>query len=187
MFVKGYEIKPSANLHGANLHGADLYNADLRNANLYGADMRNANLYNANLYGADMRGADMRGADMRNANLYNANLYGAKNIPKYVYTQTTIVPEVGAFEGFKKANGKIVHLRIPEDAKRSNSTGRKCRASYVFVLSIDGKPGQVLSDRGNLVYTSGDYAWADKWDEDRWNECSHGIHFFLTRKEAENW
>jgi len=25
----------------------------------------------------------------------------------------------------------------------------------------------------------------DKWDDDRWNECSGGIHFFLTRAEAE--
>jgi hypothetical protein len=25
----------------------------------------------------------------------------------------------------------------------------------------------------------------DKWNEDRWIECGGGIHFFLTRIEAE--
>jgi hypothetical protein len=28
---------------------------------------------------------------------------------------------------------------------------------------------------------------ADAWDEDRWAECSNGIHFFLSRHEAEQW
>jgi hypothetical protein len=27
----------------------------------------------------------------------------------------------------------------------------------------------------------------DAFDENRWNECSHGIHFFITRKEAEDY
>lgn len=26
---------------------------------------------------------------------------------------------------------------------------------------------------------------ADAWDEDRWNTCGHGIHFYITRLEAE--
>lgn len=24
----------------------------------------------------------------------------------------------------------------------------------------------------------------DSFDEDRWNECSHGIHFFINKQEA---
>jgi hypothetical protein len=34
------------------------------------------------------------------------------------------------------------------------------------------------------TYTVGETVTADEWDEDRWNECSHGIHFFITRDEA---
>lgn len=27
----------------------------------------------------------------------------------------------------------------------------------------------------------------EKFDENRWNECSSGIHFFITKEEAEQW
>ena len=27
----------------------------------------------------------------------------------------------------------------------------------------------------------------DSWDNNRWDECSNGIHFFITRLEAENY
>ena len=28
------------------------------------------------------------------------------------------------------------------------------------------------------------YMCADSWDDNRWNECSHGIHFFIDRQSA---
>ena len=36
------------------------------------------------------------------------------------------------------------------------------------------------------MYEVGKEVVADSFDDDRWNECSHGIHFFITRNEAEN-
>lgn len=42
MIVKGYEIKPNANLYRANLDGANLDGANLRGADLRGADLRGA-------------------------------------------------------------------------------------------------------------------------------------------------
>ena len=36
-----------------------------------------------------------------------------------------------------------------------------------------------------LLYKVGKTVYPDGFDEDRWNECSNGIHFFMTRREAE--
>ena len=191
-----------ANLYGANLYGADLRGADLRDANLYGADLRGADLRDANLYGANLRGADLRGAnlygadlyganlrgaDLRGANLYGADLRGAKNIPFIPYS----CPDFGSFIGYKKASGYIVELEILADARRCSATSRKCRCDKAKVLSIQNIDGtiadikQVSSDYNqDFIYTVGEIVEEPNFDEDRWNECSKGIHFFINRQEA---
>ena len=174
MKVKGYEIKPRANLSSANLSSADLRGANLSSANLYGANLR----------GADLRGANLRGAGLYGASLYGANLIGAKNIPALAAAQTSICAE-GTLRVYKKTQQGIVILEIPADAKRSNATGRKCRAEYAIVLETqDGIPCQSLHDP-KFVYEVGATVRPDTWCEDRWQECAGGIHFYLTREEAE--
>ena len=160
-----------ANLRGANLIEANLIEADLREANL-----REANL----------RGADLIGADLSCANLYGADLYGAVGI-----NYPIACPEVGEFIGFKKASDMIVELKITADAKRTSATSRKCRCSKALVLSIsnlDGSPSaltEVTSNYDNgFIYKVGETVSVDDFDEDRWNECAPGIHFFITRQEA---
>jgi hypothetical protein len=37
------------------------------------------------------------------------------------------------------------------------------------------------------VYKVGEMVYPDSFDEDRWNECSHGIHFFVNEKDALNY
>ena len=171
---------------------ADLRGADLRGANLYGADLRGANLRGADLRGADLRGADLRGADLRGANLYGADLRGADLDEKTDIRLCITCPDTGSFIAWKSAGGYIVKLEIPADAKRSSATSRKCRASKARVLEIQNKDGskadvtEVKSDRGG-VYKVGEMVYPDEWDDNRWNECSHGIHFFVTRMEAEDW
>jgi len=121
------------------------------------------------------------------ADLCEANLRGAKNIPDEACLITQIVPEKGAFEAFKKVDkGAIAHLRIPASAKRSNATGRKCRAERVKVLSISDGRKKAKSARDG-IYKVGEYTECHEWCDDRWNECAGGIHFFLTRAEAERW
>lgn len=177
---------------------ADLGCADLRCANLRCADLRCAYLSRVNLSRAYLRGADLRGADLRGANLSDANLSGV-NLSGVKYDEKTAFfaqscPEEGAFIGFKKAGGKIVKLLIPEDAKRSSATSRKCRCSKATVLSITNLDGSdagiesVPSDKtSNFVYKIGKTLEVKDFDEDRWNECSTGIHFFITRDEAVNY
>ena len=160
---------------------ADLRGADLRGADLYGAD-----LSGADLYGANLRRADLRRADLREADLYGADLRRAKNL-----NYPIACPEKGSFIAFKKAKGHIVELEIPEDALRCSATTRKCRCSKAKVVSItnlDGSPSDRTTvassyDR-SFIYTLGETVSVDNFDPDRWNECSTGIHFFITRQEA---
>jgi hypothetical protein len=172
--------------HGADLRGADLRGAYLRDANLAGADLHGADLRGADLHGADLHGADLRGADLHGADLHGADLAGAKNAA-LVQARTSIVPESGAFEGWKLCcHDVLVHLVIPAAAARSNATGRKCRAAYIDVLEVLGGDEGISLHDGTTRYRAGERVTCDQWDDNRWNECSGGIHFYLTRIEAEH-
>ena len=162
-------------------------------------DMR-AYLGRANLSGADLSGAYLRGADLSGAYLgraylgraylSEAYLRGAKNVPFIPYA----CPDFGMFIGFKKAYGYIVVLEIPEDAKRLSATSRKCRCDKAKVLEIQNIDGtkanvtKVVSGYDpNFVYEVGKTVSVDNFCEDRWQECSPGIHFFINRQEAVNY
>ena len=186
-----------ANLRGANLYGANLYGADLSGANLHSADLRGADLRYAilcgtNLHGASLRctnlkGADLYGANLRGIDLYGANLHRAKRAP-YI---PMACPDRGSFTAWKKANGMIVKLLIPEDARRSSATGRKCRCDKAEVIAIEtiyGEPVDtkiVSSDyKKSFVYEVGKIVTEPDFCEDRFKECAAGIHFFINRQEA---
>ena len=195
----------SADLPGANLSGANLSSANLRSADLPGANLSSANFYSADLRGADLSGADLRGADLPGANLSGANLSSANlrgadlrsadlrgtKGSKLVIAQTRILPE-GEIIGWKKCRDqKIVKLLIPREAKRSHAFGRKCRAEYVKCLEIFGSDGSVQTEAISLhdrktKYTPGEFVYPDKFSDNWQDECAPGIHFYITRIEAEN-
>ena len=183
-----------ADLIGADLSGADLSNANLCDANLSGADLSGANLCDADLRCADLIDANLSGADLSCANLIGADLCGA-SIDQMMWDIYTVFyplqcPESGSYIGYKKASGLVVELEIPADARRSSATSRECRASKAKVLSItdiNGNPagGQVKSNYDpNFVYAIGETVEVTDFDDNRWNECSTGIHHFITRAEA---
>jgi len=182
-----------ADLSGADLYGANLYGADLRGADLYGADLRSANLRSADLCGADLRSADLCGADLYGANLYgadlrSANLYGADlDFNSVAFQCIRILPE-GSLIGWKKCkNGVIVKLRIPEGAKRSHAFGRKCRAEWVEVLEVFGADVGISHYDGKTEYRKGIIVRPDSFSDNWQDECAPGIHFFITRAEAEDY
>ena len=187
----------NANLRYANLSNADLRYANLRYANLSNADLRYADLRYADLSHADLRYADLSGSYLLNANLHyaelsNANLYcaalrGAKNVPFIPYA----CPELGSFIGYKKASGYIIEIEILADSNRLSATSRKCRcnkAKVLRILNFDKTVADVTEVRSsydsNFIYKVGNIVSVDNFDEDRWNECSTGIHFFINFKEA---
>ena len=179
-----------ANLSGANLSGANLSGANLSGAYLSRADLSGANLSGADLSGANLSRANLSGANLSGANLSGANLYGAKNVPFIPMA----CPDTGSFVGFKKASGHIVMLGIPEDARRLSATGRKCRCDKAIVIRIQEMDGttsdltEVVSDHdSSFVYKVGKMVSVPNFCEDRWQECSAGIHFFINRQEAVNY
>ncbi len=200
-----YADLQGAYLHGADLHGADLHGADLQGANLRGANLRYAYLQGANLSGADLQGAnlryaDLQGADLQGANLSGADLHGANLRGAYLHradfnTSTTFLlpqcPSEGSFVAWKKASGKIIKLEVCDDAKRSSATTLKCRCSKAKVLEIQNVDGtlcdstEVQSDNdSSFIYKVGEIVEVSDFDENRFNECSSGIHFFIAREMA---
>ena len=108
-------------------------------------------------------------------------------------------PETGSYTAYKYAlintryNRKkpvIVKLQILEDAKRSSAGGRKCRASAAKVLSISSIDCKTYYKKAysdwdhSFIYEVGKIVKVNKFDNNRWEECSTGIHHFLTRREA---
>ena len=181
-----------ANLSGAYLIGASLSDANLSSANLNDANLCCANLSSAYLIGASLSGANLSGANLSRANLHCASLRNVK-CDEHTAFYALQCPEEGSFIGYKKAHGYIVKLEILADAKRSSATSRKCRCSAAKVLSITTVDGseevkEIASDRdSDFIYRVGEIVRVDNFDEDRWNECSTGIHFFITRREAEQY
>ena len=177
-------------LEGANLEGANLEDADISWANLIGANLEDANLKDANLKGAILKGANLKGANIERANIYGAKLNGAKNIP-YIPLSC---PSEGAFIGWKKVEWKyLVKIQIPEDARRSSATTRKCRCDKAMVLDITSLDGNEHYDEvtntnyNETIYKVGEFVYPDSFDENRWNECSNGIHFFINKQDAINY
>lgn len=104
------------------------------------------------------------------------------------------VPD-GKIIAYKKLQAEIiVKLTIPETARRIGRVGGKCRADKAIVESFYNCDGTEITmtcgfscwdesfkyEKGKVVVPSG-------FDENRWNECGQGIHFFLTFEEARNY
>ena len=179
-----------ADLAGANLIGANLIGANLSWDDLADANLKEANLKDANLKGAFLEGADLTEADITGAVLNAAHLNGAQNIP-YI---PLACPSEGSFTGWKKVEWKyLVKIQIPEDARRSSATTRKCRCDKAMVLDITSLDGNKHYDEvlnynyTTTVYKVGEKVYPDSFDENRWNECSTGIHFFINKEDAINY
>ena len=145
--------------------------ADLRRADLRGADLRRADLRGAVLRGADLRGADLRGADL---------------LPDFQ------IPQEGTLTAWKAVRGGIAKIEVPADARRTAClVNRKCRAEFVRVIEIvvggeaaESAPG--LHD-ASIIYRVGEITRPDSYDANPAVDCTHGIHFFLTKEEAMRW
>lgn len=192
----------NADLRGANLRCADLTHADLTYADLTYVDLKYANLRYvdlkyANLSHADLRYTDLTHADLTYANLSHADLLrtNLKDIKTNIYTRgyNLVCPEKGSFIGYKKAHECIVKLLILEDAKRSSATSSKCRCSKAKVLDIRDiytgkKVNEVNSNYDiNFIYKVGEIVSVDNYNDNRWEECSTGIHFFMNKEDAINY
>ena len=176
-----YAILTSANLTRANLSGADLSGADLRLVNLFGADLTGTNLSCADLTNANLSGADLTDADLQCANLTNTILDEKEQCRKGIVLTEPMT-------GYKKASGgKIITLEIPVGAKVFSINNNKRRANKAKVIYMQVEPELRSWYNTNFKYHVGDEIDITDFDERYYVECGAGIHFFLTREEAEEY
>lgn len=110
-------------------------------------------------------------------------------------------PDEGGFIGYKKVRiiqgddeiSGLAELYIPKEAARSSAIGRKCRCQFARVISITGATPSTKDKEfeeatsyfdPRFRYRVGSMVYPDSWDENRWDECSNGIHFFMNKQEA---
>lgn len=190
--------------------------ANLTNVNLGESTIRNCSLVCANFAGANVDRVLMDNvltaktnfgfASHRSFTLSNvgyADPYGEEYTYKNAilnYNTGMACPDIGSFIGWKKAlNAEtrevvIVKLLITENAKRVGNA-LKCRCSEAKVLGFETIEGKEITDDitvrswfdQDFTYPKGEIISADKFDENRWDVCSNGIHFFINRCEAVNY
>ena len=174
----------------ANLSHSSIENALFENCTFRGTDFRHANMRTCAMRYNDLTGANIEGADLFGAVLEHAKL------DDMIYNDETKwfklhCPETGPFLGYKKCfNNRLVQLLIPADAKRTSATMNSCRCSKAKVLTIKSFDYQEEFDEAwslvdeNFAYRKGQWVEVLDFNEDRWQDSTTGIHFWMTREEA---
>lgn len=178
------------------LNGVSFENSSVENTLFDGCPMRGADFKNA-----FMRTASFRYCDMRECNIEGANLFGAvlefADLEGIISNEDTQwfrlrCPEEGAFLAYKKCvNDRLVQLLVPADAKRTSATMPSCRCNKAKVLTIKSFDYTESFDEAwslvdeNFVYRVGQWVEVKDFNENRWQDSTTGIHFWLTREEAK--
>lgn len=202
----------NADLSDIDLSGIDLSDSAVLYSRLANSDLCQANLKNTifsrcDLSYVDFCEADLSGVWLKTSNISNADFQHAYNVP-YI---PIACPSDGSFIAWKKVvdqkqcqetymehesiidklssnDAYLIKLEIPEDAKRSSATTNKCRCDKAKVLKITHlKTGETIEEVttfNDCVYKVGEMIYPDRFDDNRWNECSNGIHFFINKEEA---
>ncbi len=186
--------------YGLNLKGFNFKNKNISYAIFDKCDLRYANFEATILRSVVFSNTDLTYAHFKRVILNNADLSTAIGVPNNL--MPFACPQEGSFIGFKKVRVRrkfccdnegmdaIAKLKITENAKRSSATSNKCRCSEAEVLEIKTRDGCEFDkgisafSRNPIIYEVGKIVKVDDFDENRWNECSSGIHFFLTKQEA---
>lgn len=171
-----------------------LVSYDLSDYDLSGLDLRDANLRYANLSGANLRNADLTGADLTGVYAWRrADTSGAK-LPSPVLDLTDC--KVGYKKVWNEDYTKrvVVELRFPEGAKLVTTfAGRKCRASEAVVVRCVTPGCEHMTEFRSMYSARFDYRVGETvrpikpLDDSPFIECTSGIHFFITREEAERY
>lgn len=178
-------------LNGVNFHGSIVENALFDGCPMHGADFRCANMTTGSFRYCDMGECNIQGANLFGAVLEFADLEGIISDENTQWFRLHC-PEKGAFLAYKKCvNNRMVQLLVPEDAKRTSATLPSCRCSKAKVLTIKSFDFKENFDEAwslvdeNFVYKKGQWVEVRDFNENRWQDSTTGIHFWLTREEAE--
>jgi hypothetical protein len=105
-----------------------------------------------------------------------------------------LTPDTGVFTGWKKVSGNVI-LELEVIGERNSSLiGRKCRTNKAKVVEAYNRDGSICTEKEfeslhdpNFKYVVGETVCEPSYDPDIRVECAPGIHFFVTRKEAEGY
>ena len=163
---------------------------------------------NCKFINSNFSGAKIINSHFSHNNFTRSNFHNVETFDSVLFDITgdeesikMICPETGSFIGYKVAyyfetHGDhaypcILKLYIPENAKRSSGANSKCRcdkAKVLDILSLTGNPlenVQMAFSRYNVNFLYSKNTWcSSSFDENRWNECTQGIHFFMKMEEA---
>ena len=172
----------NADLSDADLGGAHLYSIYGRHANFSKANLQNTDLFNADLTDANLTGADLQDADFTLATLIRTELDESEKIRRGITLEKTMI-------GYKKCrHGVIVTLEIPKSAVVFGINKRKYRTNAAKVIGFDRDIEKAVSlYDSNFVYRKGEMVYPDMFDCEYNQECGNGIHFYRTKKEAEEY
>ena len=192
-----------AELYGYDLTLTDFYRKKFSGAIMYRCDFTKVDASYVNFSGANLSESNFFKAKLKYANLTNAELFGANFVETDLLSVKTdqgtrnfyiACPEEGSFIAYKKAQEKIVVLEILEDARRSSATSLDCRCDKAKVLRIENLDGSIAEETSvvsdydpTFVYTIDGIVSVNDFEEDRWKECSKGIHFFLSKECARRY
>ena len=201
----------NAYFNNADFNSAYFNNAHFNSADFSSTNFNHANFYHTSFYNTNFSGADFSNSDFIHTN-FNSTIFSGtdfnntaidwncifKNADECTAFLNLQCPEAGSFIAYKMARNCLIKLEIPADALRSSATTRKCRASKAKVLEITDENGKKIkftcSDRtSKFIYEVGKTIYSQDddgniaFDENRWNECSTGIHFFMSKQEAINY
>ena len=163
------------------LQGSDLSQAKFVDAKIYHCVFTGSRVSDINMIGAQMECPD--GLDACEG--FNAECI------------SFACPAEGSFVAWKACrDNTICKILIPEDAKRSSAFGRKCRASKFKVLEIyhvDLDTNVIgVTDREfatsmfnpDWIYERGKTYEEPNFVNDRFKECTVGLHFFMNKQDA---
>jgi hypothetical protein len=105
-----------------------------------------------------------------------------------------ITPDTGVFTGWKKVSGDVI-LKLEIIGERNSSlVGRKCRTNKAKVVEAYNPDGSICTEKEfvslydrKFKYVVGETVCEPEYDPDIRVECTKGIHFFMTRQEAEGY
>ena len=199
-----YKDLSNLNLDGIWFVNTDLSGVDFSNSNLNYSNIINCNFDSANLSHTKLLSASFSYTNFSNADFTEADILLKENKDNIYCNSkwTTKCPESGSFVGYKMAHSNykdrcfdnmcLIKLEIPEDAKRlSPYYSNKCRCDKAKVLEIASiiDPGKhydiAYSDyTPDFEYRVGEIVSVDEFDDNELNECSSGIHFFMTKEDV---
>lgn len=174
-----YNFFNSANFADCNFENCDLYeNTFLSSINFYKCHFNNMRFQKNKICIDTISTVTGKGLSTITTDEFNGAIIGYKKCWVNVFKEWRLC---------------IVTLLIPNDAKINPDISLKRRCSKAKVLRIESIDGSEQytearsSYMANFIYKVGETVEVSDFDETPFKTCSTGIHFFLNRKDAENY